>query len=101
VPANSRCIIPSPAIALRQTGPHRRIGLGVSYIPAHVRTIGSHQLPALLVRGHDRFGHFDLLSPPRNELDPVAIERHEQVYRRYRLNYAEQTELHDRSFAAA
>jgi non-haem Fe2+, alpha-ketoglutarate-dependent halogenase len=80
---------------------HRRIGLGISYIPAHVWTIGSHRLPALLVRGHDRFGHFDLLPATQNELDPVAIERHEQVYRRYRLNYAEQMELHDRRFAAA
>jgi Phytanoyl-CoA dioxygenase (PhyH) len=80
---------------------HRRIGLGISYIPAHVRTAGSHRLSALLVRGHDRFGHFDPLPSPRSEFDPAALERHEQVYQRYRQNYAEQMEWHDRRFAAA
>ncbi len=80
---------------------HRRIGLGISYVPAKVRTLGSFRLPALLVRGHDCFGHFDLLPPPQGELDPAAIERHERVYRRYRQNYAEQTEWHAQRFAAA
>jgi Phytanoyl-CoA dioxygenase (PhyH) len=80
---------------------HRRIGLGISYIPAHVRTIGSSRLSALLVRGDDRFGHFDLLPSPQGEFDPAALERHAQVYQRYRQNYAEQMEWHDRRFAAA
>ena len=80
---------------------HRRVGLGISYIPAHVRTIGSHRLSAALVRGHDSGGHFDLLPAPATELDPAALERHEHVYRRYRQNYAEQTEWHERGFAAA
>lgn len=80
---------------------HRRIGLGISYIPAHVRTIGSQRLSARLVRGHDTGGHFDLLPPPADEFDAQALERHERVYRRYRQNYAEQMERHDRRFAAA
>jgi non-heme Fe2+,alpha-ketoglutarate-dependent halogenase len=80
---------------------HRRIGLGVSYIPAHVRTIGSYRLSALLVRGRDTGGHFDLLRQPQSELGPAELERHERVYRRYRENYAEQTEWHERHFAAA
>jgi non-haem Fe2+, alpha-ketoglutarate-dependent halogenase len=80
---------------------HRRIGLGISYIPAHVRTIGSYRLSALLVRGRDTGGHFDLLPRPERELDLAALERHEQFYQRYRQNYAEQTEWHDRRFAAA
>jgi non-haem Fe2+, alpha-ketoglutarate-dependent halogenase len=79
---------------------HRRIGLGISYIPAHVRTIGSYRLSAALVRGHDSSGHFDLLPSPEREFDPGALERHERVYQRYRQNYAEQTEWHDRRFAA-
>ena len=79
----------------------RRIGLGISYIPAGVRTIGSYRLSALLVRGCDSGGHFDLLPPPERELGAVEIERHERAYRRYRENYAEQTEWHERRFAAA
>jgi Phytanoyl-CoA dioxygenase (PhyH) len=80
---------------------HRRVGLGISYIPAHVRTIGSYRLSALLVRGRDSGGHFDLLPPPDCELGPAELQHHERVYRRYRENYAEQTEWHERRFAAA
>jgi non-haem Fe2+, alpha-ketoglutarate-dependent halogenase len=80
---------------------HRRIGVGISYIPAHVRLIGSHRMCALLVRGRDTGGHFDLLPPPEGELDPAALARHEDVYRRYRDNYAEQIERHAREFPAA
>jgi len=79
---------------------HRRIGLGISYIPAQVRTTGACRLSARLVRGEDRFGHFDLVPPPEGELHPAALERHERVYRRYRENYAEQMALHERQFAA-
>jgi len=80
---------------------HRRIGLGISYIPTRVRPVGTYRMPALLVRGADRFGHFDLLSPPTAESDDDGIARHDQVYRRYRENYYEQVEHHDREFADA
>ncbi|MGH7247263.1 MAG: phytanoyl-CoA dioxygenase family protein, partial [Pseudomonadota bacterium] len=73
---------------------HRRIGLGISYIPAQVRTTGSHRLPARLVRGRDSGGHFDLLPAPAGEFDPAALGRHDEVYRCYRENYAEQMALH-------
>ena len=79
---------------------HRRIGLGISYIPASVRTIGSHRLSALMVRGRDR-GHFDLLPAPSAEFDPAALQRHTQAYRGYRLNYVEQIQQHERRFAEA
>jgi hypothetical protein len=55
---------------------------------------------ARLVRGRDTGGNFDPIPPPEGELHPAAIERHEQVYRRYRDNYYEQIEVHDREFAA-
>jgi len=80
---------------------HRRIGLGISYIPAHCRLTGSVRMCARLVRGSDTGGHFDLIPPPEGEFDPAALARHEQVYRRYRDNYAEQITAHDREFAAA
>jgi non-haem Fe2+, alpha-ketoglutarate-dependent halogenase len=80
---------------------HRRIGLGISYIPAHVRTIGSTRLFARLVRGRDSGGHFDLLPAPQTEFDPAALARHDEVYQRYRASYAEQIAAHDHLFAAA
>jgi hypothetical protein len=80
---------------------HRRIGIGISYVPAHVRPTGSYRMPALLVRGADSGGHFDLLDAPKAEFDDDSIERHERVYRRYRENYNEQVERHDRDFATA
>jgi ectoine hydroxylase-related dioxygenase (phytanoyl-CoA dioxygenase family) len=79
---------------------HRRVGIGISYIPTRVRPVGSYRMPALLVRGRDTFGHFDLLESPAAEDDAVALARHEQTYRRYRENYNEQVERHDRDFAA-
>jgi hypothetical protein len=55
---------------------------------------------APLVRGRDSGGHFDLLPPPEGEFHPAALARHEEAYRRYRANYAEQIEAHDRAFAS-
>jgi ectoine hydroxylase-related dioxygenase (phytanoyl-CoA dioxygenase family) len=79
---------------------HRRIGIGISYIPTRVKPVGSYRMPALLVRGTDTYGHFDLLESPAAEANEAALARHEQVYRRYRENYNEQVERHDRDFAA-
>jgi non-heme Fe2+,alpha-ketoglutarate-dependent halogenase len=36
----------------------RRMGYGISYVPAHVRPLGEPRPSALLVRGEDRFKHF-------------------------------------------
>ncbi|MGE5271293.1 MAG: phytanoyl-CoA dioxygenase family protein [Thiohalocapsa sp.] len=80
---------------------HRRIGLGISYIPARCRLTGTVRMYARLVRGQDRFGHFDPVPPPEGEFHPAAVARHEQVYQRYRDNYYEQIAAHDRAFAAA
>ena len=80
---------------------HRRVGVGISYIPAHCRLTGSVRMYARLVRGRDTGGNFDPIPPPEGELHPAAIERHEQVYRRYRDNYYEQIAAHEREFAAA
>ncbi len=38
----------------------RRIGLGISYIPARCRCTADQRVSATLVRGEDRFGHFEL-----------------------------------------
>ncbi|HZT88818.1 MAG TPA: phytanoyl-CoA dioxygenase family protein [Stellaceae bacterium] len=79
---------------------HRRIGIGTSYIPAHCRLTGTVRMCARLVRGRDTGGHFDLIPPPEGQFHPAALARHEEVYRRYRDNYAEQIAAHEREFAA-
>jgi hypothetical protein len=52
---------------------HRRIGLGISYIPTHVRCRCRTRLSAMLVRGVDRYGYFD--DEPRPETDYGVVER--------------------------
>lgn len=78
---------------------HRRVGLGISYIPAHVRPVGSYRMPALLVRGSNSGGHFDLLPSPAGEFTDEGIALHERTYKRYRENYYEQEKRHDELFA--
>jgi hypothetical protein len=75
---------------------HRRVGMGINYIPAHVRPTGSTRMSAMLVRGTDRWGHFDLYDPPKIEFD---IGTHGAVYERYARNYREQVKRHDELFA--
>ena len=79
----------------------RRIGLGFNYMPAHVRTSGSERLPAMLVRGTDRWGNFDLYEPSPHELDAEGLALHERVYARYARNYREQQARHELAFAPA
>ncbi len=58
------------------TGTDDRIGIGISYIPAHVRHVGPTRLTASLVRGEDRYGHFDLEQRPLSDLHPDAVAAH-------------------------
>src|SRR5690348_6756702 len=60
--------------------PQRRVGLGINYIPARVHTTGSRRMPAMLVRGIDRYGHFDLYEPPVVELGEKELATHDHVY---------------------
>ena len=80
---------------------HRRVGVGISYIPAHCRITSSVRMRVPLVRGANTGGNFDILPPPEAEFHPAAIVRHEDAYLRYRDNYAAQIEMHDREFTQA
>lgn len=80
---------------------HRRIGIGLNYIPAHARVDGPVRLQAMGVRGEDRYGNFDLIEPPAAERDAAALAVHQQVSDQYRANYAEQVKRHAQRFAAA
>ncbi len=79
--------------------PHRRVGLGINYIPARVRTTGSKRMPAMLVRGTDTYGHFDLYQPPAKELGKTELAVHDHVYTCYAENYREQVKRHEEAFA--
>ncbi len=77
----------------------RRIGFGISYIPTHVRHSGSMRMPATLVRGEDRFGHFELEPDPRDLSEADRIAAHTQAHATYRAGYDEQMARHERAFA--
>jgi hypothetical protein len=80
---------------------HRRVGIGLNYIPTHARVDGPVRCHAMLVRGEDNYGHFDLIDPPVGERDPAALAVHQQVSDRYRANYNEQVRRHEQQFAIA
>jgi non-haem Fe2+, alpha-ketoglutarate-dependent halogenase len=65
------------------TGDDDRIGIGISYIPAHVRHVGPTRMSATLVRGHDTNGHFDLEPRPAADLDAAAIATHKDSDARF------------------
>jgi hypothetical protein len=61
----------------------RRIGVGISYIPARVRHVGSQRLTAALVRGEDRYGNFDPEPRPRADFDAEARAVHADACARF------------------
>lgn len=64
-------------------GTDRRIGIGISYIPTRVRHIGETRLSATLVRGTDRFGHFDHEAAPQADADDAAMAAHADSIARF------------------
>jgi len=92
-------------LAIHRSAPnnasHRRVGIGLNYIPTHVRVNGPVRMRAMLVRGKDTYGHFDLIDPPSAERDPAALAVHLQVSDSYGRNYDEQVRRHERQYAAA
>ena len=72
-----RLVHGSPA----NTSNDRRIGFAIRYIPTHVRQIVGED-SATLVRGEDRFGHFELEPRPTADLDPGMLELHRRIAER-------------------
>ena len=70
----------------------RRIGVSISYIPTRVKHTGTMRLPATLVRGTDRLGHFDLEPDPRTVSGEEARIAHAAAFGRYREGYDQQME---------
>jgi hypothetical protein len=78
------------------TANHRRIGLGLNYIPTSVRPTGSIKTAAMLVRGVDRYHHFETVEPPKAELDAQSVAAHERATTLYRNCYLEEEARHAR-----
>jgi hypothetical protein len=68
----------------------RRIGIALSYIPTHTRYIGRRRMPAALVRGEDRHGHFDLQPRPVEDFGTAEMARHDITFRAYIDSFYEQ-----------
>ena len=65
------------------SGPNRsdgwRIGLALRYITTSTRQVVGERDFAQLVRGEDRYGHFDALPRPRDDYDVAAMRRFDFV----------------------
>ncbi|MBV8393544.1 MAG: phytanoyl-CoA dioxygenase family protein [Alphaproteobacteria bacterium] len=62
----------------------RRIGLGISYIPTSARCISPTRVSAMLVRGQDRYGHFDGERRPVANAGPEERAFHAQAVATFR-----------------
>lgn len=78
----------------------RRIGVALSYIPTRVRHVGSMRMPACLVRGEDRHGHFDLQPRPVTDFGAEERARHERSFKAYIDSFYEQLEIVERDLPA-
>jgi chlorinating enzyme len=58
---------------------YRRIGYAIRYMPTYVRQTAGPRDTATLVRGVDRYGHFEPEPVPRADLDPEATTYHRRV----------------------
>jgi non-haem Fe2+, alpha-ketoglutarate-dependent halogenase len=57
----------------------RRIGFAIRFLPPHVRQQVGAADSATLVRGEDRYRHFELEPAPARDLAPEAVAYHQQV----------------------
>ena len=64
-------------------GQDRRIGVGISYIPAHVKPMTDPVNSALLVRGEDRHGHYHAEARLTASESPAAHAAHARAYELY------------------
>ena len=65
--------------------PTRRLGLVMRFVPTQVKQREKRET-AMLVRGVDVYGHYDLEPRPRADLDPAAREAHRDAVARHMGN---------------
>jgi ectoine hydroxylase-related dioxygenase (phytanoyl-CoA dioxygenase family) len=86
---------------IHRSGPnnsdHRRVGLGISYIPASARCRCETRLSAMLVRGTDRYGNFDEEPRPQQDYGPAERAVHAEAVARFRAANAEEAQRYRRS----
>lgn len=70
----------------------RRIGLAIRYIPTYVRQTKVAD-SATLVRGSDRYRHFEAEPAPAADLDPAALAAHKRVMERQIATYYSGTDI--------
>jgi non-heme Fe2+,alpha-ketoglutarate-dependent halogenase len=63
------------------TSADRRIGFAIRYVPTSVSQVAGED-SATLVRGTDRFGHFELEPRPSRDLDPALVALHKRITER-------------------
>ena len=63
----------------------RRIGLNVQYLAAHVRQTKHDLDTAMLVRGTDKYNHFERDIPASTDLAPDALHRQKMLDDRYKM----------------
>ena len=89
-------------LVIHSSGPNltsdRRIGFGISYIPAHVRHVGTYRMSASLARGRNCFKHFEVEPDPREYDLKSNVRNHARAYQRYREGYEEQISIHKAVF---
>lgn len=66
---------------------HPRVGYTIRYRPAHLRPSFPVKDTATLVRGSDRYGHFDLEPAPKFDFAPEAVRAHTDSVERLAQNY--------------
>jgi hypothetical protein len=59
-----------------------RIGLAIRYIPTHVKQLAPFKDAAMLVRGVDEYGNFELERRPSADFAPEAVDYHASVVQR-------------------
>ncbi|MBI1774593.1 MAG: phytanoyl-CoA dioxygenase family protein [Proteobacteria bacterium] len=57
----------------------RRIGLVIRYVPAHVRQTQGEGDTAMLVRGKDRYGHFEPQPRPEGDFTEAGFAAHKRI----------------------
>jgi chlorinating enzyme len=60
----------------------RRIGFAIRYMPTRVAQVAGPRDSATLVRGEDRFGHFELEPRPERDFDPAMVALHREITER-------------------
>ena len=73
----------------------RRIGLAIPYIPAHVKRPHGMRMPAMLVRGEDKYGHFELVEGATEDFAPDGVALHDKVFDMYVDAHKEQRARHE------